>query len=308
MYPNMSERELHSGELLITELQNWAQEHAEKSDGQMVSLPFDPNSYPGQDTETVSGNPQAPALVDSIAAIAQPRYGEILELLDEQEEKTGEVSRIGELLRAGNNVMLVTNHSDLIDIAVTHAAFYSRLKQHGYSEFKTGIVISKMVAFLGIKFGNEFAGGVETLKLLEDKQFLSYPRTDSAKTRGITSFFNEVDRHNRKVRDELNHFLGKGAAFLALAPSGTVDKPRKDDPNTIVMSPVGNGTQKMMQADKTYITPVAVWYGSETPVFETCDIPRVMLSPTMAHVAMHKIARRLTERVKNKSFVYNEQS
>ena len=300
----MAEHNLGSGEQLIADLQEWALEHAENSGGQLGLLPYDPEHYPGQDSVSVIGDPQSAAVVDSVAAVAQPRYGEIAKLLDSQEASTQEVSRIGELLRGGNNVMLATNHGDLIDIAISHAAFYSLLDRRGY-EMKTGIVISKMVAFLAYRLGAELAPAVEVLKILEDEQFLSYPRTETARKRGVGRLLpSEVDRHNKHMRERIDHKLGEGSLLLAVSASGTVDKPAVDDPDTIVMSGIGTGTYKLMNTKGTYVVPVAVWYGSQTAVFETCDIPRIIKDEDMAKGVMQRIARRLTERVEDKKFVY----
>lgn len=304
----MAEHLLGSGDQLIPDLQAWAKEYADASAGQLSELPYrpdDPERYPGQVGFSVLGDPQSAAVVDSIANIGHPKYSDIAELLRAQETATHEVSRIGELLRAGNNVILATNHSDLIDIAVTHAAFYSQLDRLGY-EMKTGIIISKMISFLAYRLGGETAPAVGILKLLEDEQFLSYPRTESAKKRGLGKFVpKEVDRHNWRMRNRVQQRLGEGAMLLAIAASGTTDKPRPDNPDTIVMNPIGSGTSKLMQSEKTYVVPVAVWYGGVDPVFEICDIPRVIESDEMADNVMSKIAETLTARIPDKTVVYD---
>lgn len=293
-----------SGEQLIVDLRSWASEHAESSGGRLGLLPYNPEYYPGQAGVSVLGDPQPAPVVDSVAAVAQPRYAEISQALKNQEADSKEVSRIGELLKGGNNVILATNHGDIIDIAITHASFYSLLDRQGY-QMKTGIIISKMVAFLAYRLGGDLAPAVEILKILEDEQFLSYPRTESAKKRGVGRLLpSEVDRHNRHMRDKIDQRLGEGAMLLALAASGTVDKPKSDNPDVITMSRVGSGTQKLMAAKHTYVVPVAVWYESDAPVFEICDIPRVITDEAMATNAMHRIASTLTDRVPNKTFEY----
>lgn len=300
----MTNLQLGSGEQLITDLRAWANEHATSSGGRLGLLPYNPEQYPGQVGVSVEGDPQPAPVVDSVATVAQPRYAEISKLLKIEEADTQEVSRIGELLKGGNNVILATNHSDIIDIAITHAAFYSLLDRQGY-QMKTGIIISKMVAFLAYRLGEELAPAVEVLKILENEQFLSYPRTDSAKKRGVGRLIpNEVDRHNRHMRERVEHRLGEGSMLLALAASGTVDKPKGDNPDEITMSKIGSGTHKLLNAKHTYVVPVAVWYGSENPVFEICDVPRVITDEAMATNAMHRIASTLTNGVPNKTFAY----
>ncbi len=293
------------GEELVWQLQQWAETHANESSGQLALLEYEPERYPGQDGVSVEGDPQSAAVIDSVALVAQPRYGEISTLLKAQEEHTAEVTRIGELLRGGNNVILATNHSDLIDIAVTHAAFYSLLDTLGY-EPKTGIIISKMIAFLAYRLGNDMAPAVEVLKILENETFLSYPRTESANRRGFSRLVpSEVNRHNRQMRGRVERRLGEGSLLLAVAASGTTDKPSTEDPDTITMAGIGHGTYSVLSNPRTYVVPVAVWYGSETPVFEICDVPRPVQSEAEADNAMELISDTLSERVPHKTFVYN---
>ncbi len=298
----MTENTTISNGLLVDELRHWADDHVLHSNGQLSLLSYDPERYSGQDGVSVAGSPQPADLVDSVASLAQPKYHEILELLQADEKKTGHVSRIGDLLQAGKNVALVTNHIDLVDIAITHAAFYSQLNRLGYT-MKTGIIISKMVAFLAIQLGDKMSPAVEILKLLENEQFLSYPRTSSATERGVGSGQHGVTKHNSDMLQRISQRLGEGSFLLAIAPSGTIDKPNSDKPNEIIMSRMSNGTLRIL-SDSIYTVPVAVWYGGETPVFKTCDPPRIITDEEMATGVMCKIAQTLTDRVEGKTFVY----
>lgn len=300
----MSEHIVHPGEQLITDLQTWAQEYADSSEGRMQVLPYEPGVYPGQDGFSVEGEPNAAAVVDSIATVAQPRYPELLGLLHEQEEQTSRVSMIGELLNGGNNVILTTNHSDLIDIAIAQAAVYSTLRHQGY-EMETSIIISKMVAFLGYKLGEDFAPAAEVLKLLETETFLSYPKTESTKKHLKDRILpNEIDKHNRDMRRGVIHRLGQGGLLLAMAASGTTDKPKPETPAVMQMGRLGNGTLDLMMQPKTYVAPMAIWYKDDQAVMELADIPRVMLDEEYAHKAMGKIALTLSAKVPTHDFVY----
>ncbi len=303
----MTEHGIGSGDQLIDNLQSWAAEHVAHSNGKLGLLAYAPELYPGQSGFNVMGDPQSAAVVDGIARLAHPSYPEILHLLNEQEDRTYDVSRIGEILHGGSNVILATNHSDLIDIAITHAAFYSLLNRMGY-EFNTGIIISKMVAFLAYKLGEEMAPTVGVLKLLEDEQFLSYPRTEGARKQGLGRIVlaDETTRHNRHMRSRVVRRLSEGRVLLAAAPSGTTDKPSHDDPNMIQMGKVGTGTSIILQSEGTLVVPVAVDYNSKKPIFEICDIPRKINDTNATNIVMGRIAERLTKKHSSKTYIYRE--
>jgi hypothetical protein len=115
----------------------------------------------------------------------------------------------------------------------------------------------------------------------------------------------EIDRHNKNMRNHVQHKLGKGGLLLALAASGSTDKPVQGDGDIILMHRVGNGTTGLLQTPKTYVAPMAVWYKGEEPVLEICDIPRVMRGEKMVHGAMQSVADALSQRVDDKTFVYD---
>lgn len=298
---------LEAKEALQTGLETWAEEHAAHSGGVLVKLPHDPGKYPGQEGVNVLGDPQPAAVVDTIAETAQPKYKEMTERLAEQEAATNEVSRMGELLKGGNNVILVTNHGDLIDIAVTQTAFYSLLDQMGY-EPKTGIIISKMVSYLAYMLGDKPAPTVEVLKMLETETFLSVPRTKSAEKKGLSRLrFDEADRQNKQMRDRIEQLLGRGGVLLGLAASGTTDKSDPEgDPDVLLMEGITPGTYNIVKGERNYRVPVAVWYQGSEVVFDICDIPKVTGTNEEADESMELIAKRLTERVPGKKFVYNQ--
>lgn len=312
----MTERVLDPGEQLVVDLQQWADEYADKSGGIMQVLPHEPGKYQGQDGISVEGEPNAAAVVDSIAEIAQPRYHEVRNQLELNETETGRVSMIGELLVGGDSVVLTTNHGDLIDIAVAQAALFSTLEKLGYKmhngdrkkdgyKVQTGIIISKMVAFLAYKLGEDFAPCTDVLKVLETETFLSYPKTESTKKHLKDRLLpDEIERHNRKMRDRVIHMLGEGSLLLAMAPSGTTDKATAEDPSTIVMGKVGAGTMDLLRQPRTYVAPMAVWYQGEQPVMELADIPRIMRTEDMTHGAMRKIAATLSAKVPDHNFAY----
>src|SRR5690606_32163340 len=123
-----------------------AERHIELSNGRMELLPADPTLYPAQqlDTHAVEGDPQHAGLVEVVHTQAEHRFPSFMEQLKDpgmQEQLT----LMGEILKRGDNIALVTNHGDTIDIALAFAGPYCQLDTLGYRP-KTGIIISKMIS------------------------------------------------------------------------------------------------------------------------------------------------------------------
>lgn len=313
----MIEREQHIDDALVERLESWAADYAAKSDGVMEVLHYDPehpNQYPGQVGISVEGTVMDGPMVDTIAVAAQPLYPELRAALAKNEK---EIDMVGELLRGGNSVIMATNHGDLIDIAVTHAALFSNLEHRGFKihdtnveddgyRAQTGIIISKMVAFLAYRLeGLDPAPCTEVLKILENETYLSIPKTESSRNRLLDRVLPRlVKDHNVKMRDAVKHKMGEGSLLLALAASGTTDKPKADDPTTIAMETIGTGTIDFMQQPDTYVAPIAVWYKSGQPIMEFADVPRVIRTEEEAHRMMGRIATTLSTKVPDLTFAY----
>src|SRR5690606_17094614 len=119
----------------------------------------------------------------------------------------------------------------------------------GYS-FNTGIIISKMISRIGYILDPKEPStpAVDALKLACDDIFLSFPRTDSMKHSKVFSFVpDHIDRHNRKIRSMINdRQQDKAGYFLAIAGSGSTDRPHPTLPNTYTMGSLADGTIKLM--------------------------------------------------------------
>lgn len=299
---------------MVDNLQDWASMYADSSGGRMHVLPYDPSKYPGQEGISVKGDPKPLAIVDSIAEIAHPRYHELRSLLVQNETETNRVSMMGELLVGGANVVMITNHGDLIDIAIAQAAVYSVLeslgyqihdsnkKDHGY-DIQTGIIISKMIAFLAYKLGDDFAPCTDVLTLLENETYLSYPRTESTKKHLKDRLRpDEIKRHNRDMRNDVIKKLKHGSLFLGLAASGTTDKPAAHDPSTIIMGKIGMGTLDILKQDNTFTMPMAVWYKGKNPVMEFTSHPHAIKNEEDARQLQVTQVNTLNKKVANENF------
>lgn len=273
----------------------------------MVVLPHDPETYPAQSPDCISihGESREADVIDSIAEAAQPEYHKLKHDLRTDEASRLHVDVAGELINGGNSVILATGHGDLIDIAEAHAGLYTELVRQG-SKPRTAIMISKMISYLGFKLGEDFTPCTDLLKILEDEIFLSYPRTESTKKHLRDRLFPpKADRHNKELRKDVRGKLGEGGLLLAMAASGTTDKPINGDPSKILMGPLGHGTMEIMQADRTYVLPAGIWYQNGHTIFRTTDIPRRITEEAEAHRMMQSIAHTLTEATGDTEFIYN---
>lgn len=286
---------------MFEELRRLAQPHVEASGGLFTLLEHDEAEYAAQSLGTwhVDGTPQDVGVVEWIAKGIEPRFGAFTEALAAREKEAREISRIGEQLHKGQNIILVSNHGDLKDIAYTLAAYYIKLKEQGY-RFHSSLVMSKIISFIGV--GEHGDPAINILKNVCDEEYFSFPRTRSIEESKIAGSL--VDGYNFRVRKAMEHRLGRGGNLFAMAASGTTDKPLAEDDGIVSMGKVSHGTAKLMMTGNSLVVPVAVWLDKEGVVFEPCDIPRAVNSEDDAHAVMARIADTLTKNVPGKRFLY----
>ena len=133
------------------------------------------------------------------------------------------------LVHEGANVALVTNHGEIIDIALVLAALvlalsdpersFGVLGEHSSVEDiagRTNLLVSRMVATRQV-----FSiPAVEVLQKMS-RVFLSLPQTTSRRRSRLTPEL--VRANNAAMRDELSRQLGVGGQLLAMAASGSQD-------------------------------------------------------------------------------------
>ncbi len=196
------------------------------------------------------------------------------------------------------NVALVTNHGQIIDIALVIGAFQSALnspeRTFGVLGERTtlaetadrmSVLVSRMVA-------TRQAFNIPAIQLLQSggRTYLSVPQTHSRRRSKLDP---ELARANNIVmRDELNQRLELGGQLLAMAASGSQDlmlpklmqkartawrQRRGDDPgetNTLHLQPLYDGTIKLMRSC-TYVLPVAICLDPSTPACVLGGLTRV---------------------------------
>jgi hypothetical protein len=219
------------------------------------------------------------------------------------------------LVNEGANVALVTNHGQIIDIALVIAALQSalmqpdrtfgvlgdRITQEEWAD-RTNVLVSRMVT-------SRQAFSIPAVQVLQSaaRTFLSIPQTAS---RRRTRFDASITRANNTVmRHELDQRLIAGGQLVAMAASGSQDlalprlvhraramwkQRRGDDPGeapTLHLQPLYDGTVTLMRSCR-YVLPVAISLdpaapacviGDLTMVREQDDCHRLMDWIAMAH-------------------------
>jgi len=238
----------------------------------------------------VDPGPQGLDAVDLYAHAAFPEFDRIL-LEPFQDPRNDHLfNHLRSLMFLENqNVALVTNHGQIIDIALVLGAFLTAMcnsertfgvlgKQVELDDLaaRTNVLVSRMVA-------TQAALGVPAMQVLQigARTFLSIPQTASRRRAKLDS---ELVRANNVVmRHELEQQMAQGGQLLAMAASGSQDlsvtaglikkardgwlKRRGEEPPeraTLHLQPLYDGTIKLMEACD-YVLPVAISLDPETP-------------------------------------------
>jgi hypothetical protein len=177
-------------------------------------------------THTLKGHTPVPAAaVDTLAEHIEPRYPEIASAIDANQPA---LSLIGNQLDARQNVILGTDHGEIIDIAVLLARVRNNLQSEG-QHFETGIIVNKMASYLGVKLGDAVVPALQILQMGFNEIYLNLPNTRSGNKRlsiphAVISKYNRVlVEHGIQKRLEQSRKVGR-AMLLGVALSGTVNK------------------------------------------------------------------------------------
>jgi hypothetical protein len=213
------------------------------------------------------------------------------------------------LFTEGENVAMVTNHGQIIDIALVLGAFLTAMcnSERSFGVLgktvelddlaeRVNVLVSRMVA-------TQAALGVPAMQVLQigARTFLSIPQTASRRRAKLDSEL--VRANNTVMRHELELQMAKGGQLLAMAASGSQDlsmtaglikkardawlKRRGEEPpdsDTLHLQPLYDGTMKLMQSCN-YVLPVAISLdpaapccvlGEMTRLTERDDCHRVM--------------------------------
>jgi len=250
---------------VLTQLREIAQIHADGSNGLLVVLEDNIEKYPGQDIlkGTVTGEPLPALEVNQLAKSIDNRYDALYEATGEAPE----LEAIIETLKSGQNAILATDHSELLDIAEQLLAMSGHIRQRGV-EFKTGLIASKMIDFLGTPMMGGIVPTRDILSIGFDRAYLTIPNTISTKGRiGRTA----MERYNGAVVNALESDMNRRPRsnrvpmLLGVAMPGTINKQldtakyrgslAKELPEkTIVVGQVSYGVINFMKHGLAYAT------------------------------------------------------
>lgn len=217
------------GPKIQQDLRAWAEEHVALHPNLFELLPADPIAYPHQQIfeHTAHGSPLSEAaLINGIARDIDPRYDALSDAMAENQDA---VELIGEILKSGQNVILGTDHAELIDIALVLVRLKTNLIQLGY-EFDTSIIINKMVSYLGVRVDGSIIPATDLLGWAIDEVYMSIPSTASSKIKmtvpkkALRAYNEHMITHGIVKRQEQSAKTGR-AMLLGVAMSGTVNKP-----------------------------------------------------------------------------------
>lgn len=308
------------------ELHSWAAEHA-GSHPKLVLLDIDPVRYPHQQIgiHTIKSTPLEPQYLDSVAQDIDSRYDFIPV---DNEENEPAMQLMGEILDSHQNVVLGTDHMELIDIALLAARVKSKLHRAGYT-FDSAIIVNKMVAYLGVEMDESVVPATEVLGQAFDETYLSIPNTPSAKNRmglpeKVISGYNDlVLRLGIEHRLKKSHRIGK-AVLLAAAFPGTVNKaldvrayeeleedpsvmiPWQDRPNTLVIGRANTGMLRFTAKALTVVACTQLKGSTKNIGVHFSAVPYSIRSKEKLDLAMQRISAMQNQSDPEHNYVYDE--
>lgn len=293
-------QEVRMGEIL----QDMAAWHVEQSNGNLTVLKHDPEQYDFQRGHVIKGNPQSPDTIIGLASFVEPRFDKVLDAL-EIPQNAAVMNQTKDVLEAGGNVVVVTNHSELTDIGLTHAGVYCDLARKGV-EAESAIIISKMIAYLQYRFEQGMMPAPQALQLLCNTIFTSFPRTKRVRESDLGTMSDAVDTHNQRTVQAVIDKLDEGGVLMAIAPSGTTDK-FQPDAEAYVLEKVKRGTAKLLAHENTFVLPIAVWFQDKQrpPLFKITDDLQKVETLDDVHGIMENIATTLNQELPCKNFTYH---
>ncbi len=262
----------------------------------------------------VDPTPNGLETVDLYAHAAYPAFSEVLVGAFNSERNDHLLNQLRvRIFEDGENVALITNHGQIIDIALVCGAFLTAMCNPDRTfgalddrvEFdelvpRMNVLVSRMVA-------TQQAFGVPAIQVLQcgARTFLSIPQTASRRKAKLDP--EVVKANNLVARHELMEQLAEGGQVLAMAASGSQDlslaggllqrartawlKRRGEEPPetpTLHLQPLYDGTINLMRSCK-YVLPVAISLDATKPACELGEMT-VVKSTDDCHKVMDWIA------------------
>lgn len=192
----------------------------------------------------------------------------------------------GEMLRGRTNFTLITNHSNIIDIALVAGALRLEIERWlSAMEFtqRCTLVISRGITTtqLYVREDDLFMPAVEAIQMFANVA-LSFPTTPTVRNKKFPDDL--VRTSNELTKLELAEFLEPGGRLLAIAPSASRDIFYSE---RIHMQPLKAGTMQLMRG---WVIPVAVNLDGDEPPACTILGPTFIETDDDCHAVMHEIA------------------
>jgi hypothetical protein len=283
----------------------------------LQALPYTPAlSYHDPACVVVDPEPTSIDTIELYARAAYPDFDKVLRAAFVDPAQDGLLTSLYHLLvTEGENVALVTNHGQIIDIALVIAGLQSALlspeRSFGVLGERTtlevladrfNVLVSRMIT-------TRQAFNVPAIQVLQSASriFLSVPQTANRRRAKLEAAM--VRANNVLMRSELDQRLSLGGQLLAMAASGSQDltipglmqkaraawrQRRGDDPGeapTLHLQPLYDGTISLMQSCR-YVLPIAICLDASTPacviggltrLTEKDDCHRIMDWIALAH-------------------------
>lgn len=242
-----------------------AEPHVSSSGDRMVHLEWNPAIYPGQEPECFAWQSDQVILGVGnrlpIAERLQPGYEIIRDGLIEDEKSSAALEVATDVLSSGDNMLVVTPHDKIVDIAVALLAAKDGIELRDFKVAKTAIMLSKMLSGIGYKseYIDEQDGqtkvvyvpAITALGYLCDITYLSWPNSESAREHTVRLPDNERRQNNNNVVKEIHTQLNNGGVLLGSAVTGTTKVKRSE--TGVILPDISPGTKKIMTRGDTWI-------------------------------------------------------
>jgi len=266
----------------------------------LQTLPYSPElDYHRPECVVVDPEPTNIETIELYARAAYPDFDKVLlsAFMDPRQDHL--LTSLYQLLvTEGENVALVTNHGQIIDIALVIAGLqgamlapersFGVLGEHTSLEElaeRFNVLVSRMIT-------TRQAFNVPAIQVLQSatRTFLSVPQTANRRRAKLETAL--VRANNVLMRSELDQRLSRGGQLLAMAASGSQDltipglmqkaraawrQRRGDDPGeapTLHLQPLYDGTISLMQSCR-YVLPIAICLDAATPCCEIGGLTRL---------------------------------
>lgn len=251
--------------------------HIDMSGELFKPMKFDLARSPSQELETVHLEPALTTKDETatLAHIAAPTFSPYIK--EELSKQRAFMSAARILLNNGENIIPVTNHGFIADVALFSEAWAQQLEDEHWQD-QNGLVISR-----GVTTIQAFDMAASEVVRKIGHVFMSFPRTRTISALGFDDKL--VDTNNERMRAEASKWLGERLIHrigkhdigksLHIAWSGKTDEAIYGDnhqPERIKMAKITKGTIDLIK--KAYILPVVLWDGDEQ-IMELGELTRV---------------------------------